>query len=236
MTTYRNKTVFKTRGLLVAAVVICCAVTAMAQSAPYKFDVGASIGMSGYIGDANRSNPFKHPGFDGELSMRYLPDVRWALRAVLSTMSLSGNTADMSDVLPDGVQYDFHSQTTSLEVRGEFNFLPYGIGETYKRLRRISPYLVLGVGLSLSSSGGNTSVAPIVPMGLGVKYKVSPRLNLGMEFTMAKVFGDHVDGRDLADLNQIKTAFYKNTDWVSRFTVGVTYEFGPRCETCHYVD
>ncbi len=215
---------------------LLCVCPATGQSAPYKFDIGAQLGMSGYIGDANRSNTFAHPGFDGEISMRYLPDTRWALRAVLSTFSLSGDTRDISDVLPSGAAYSFSSQAYELSVRGEFNFLPYGIGETYKRLRRWSPYLTVGVGAALSASGGSTTVVPTVPMGAGIKFKATPRLNLGLEFTMTKAFGDHIDGAELADLNGIKTAFYKNTDWYSRLTIGVSYEFGPRCETCHYVE
>ncbi len=215
----------------ITAAGLLCVCPATGQSAPYKFDIGAQLGMSGYIGDANRSNPFAHPGFDGEISMRYLPDTRWALRAVLSTFSLSGDTRDMSDVLPSGAAYSFSAQAYELSVRGEFNFLPYGIGETYKRLRRWSPYLTVGVGAALSASGGSTTVVPTVPMGAGIKFKATPRLNLGLEFTMTKAFGDHIDGAELADLNGIKTAFYKNTDWYSRLTIGVSYEFGPRCET-----
>lgn len=220
----------------ITAAGLLCVCPATGQSAPYKFDIGAQLGMSGYIGDANRSNPFAHPGFDGEISMRYLPDTRWALRAVLSTFSLSGDTRDMSDVLPSGAAYSFSAQAYELSVRGEFNFLPYGIGETYKRLRRWSPYLTVGVGAALSASGGSTTVVPTVPMGAGIKFKATPRLNLGLEFTMTKAFGDHIDGAELADLNGIKTAFYKNTDWYSRLTIGVSYEFGPRCETCHHVE
>ena len=224
------------RRLLAAAAVSLCAVALPAQSAPYKFDIGAQLGMSGYIGDANRANMYSHPGFTGELSMRWLPDTRWAVRGVLSKLGLSGNTAEMTEVLPGGAQYDFTSQVYSFDVRGEFNFFPYGIGETYKRLRRWSPYLAVGIGVCVSSSGGKTSAAPTVPLGIGLKFKVTQRLNLGLEFSMTKAFGDHVDGPELSDLNQIKTAFYKNTDWFSRLTVGISYEFGPRCETCHYVD
>ena len=215
---------------------LLCVCPATGQSAPDKCETGAQLGMSGYIGDAHRSNPFARPGVDGEISMRYLPDTRWALRAVLSTFSLSGDTRDISDVLPSGAAYSFSSQAYELSVRGEFNFLPYGIGETYKRLRRWSPYLTVGVGAALSASGGSTTVVPTVPMGAGIKFKATPRLNLGLEFTMTKAFGDHIDGAELADLNGIKTAFYKNTDWYSRLTIGVSYEFGPRCETCHYVE
>lgn len=234
MSTLRTHQRATAAGLIAAG--LLCVPAAAAQSAPYRFDVGAQLGISGYIGDANRTNPFAHPGFDGEISMRYIPDSRWALRTVLSTFSLSGDTRDISDVLPSGARYSFRSQVYELSVRGEFNFMPYGIGETYKRLRRWSPYLTAGIGAALSSSGGSTTVVPAIPMGAGVKFKASPRLNLGIEFTMTKAFGDHVDSQAIADLNGIKTAFYKNTDWYSRLTVGVSYEFGPRCETCHYVE
>lgn len=55
---------------------------ATAPTAPYKFDLGLQLGTSGYIGEASRGNIFAHPGFDGEVSFRYLPDTRWALRGV----------------------------------------------------------------------------------------------------------------------------------------------------------
>ncbi len=231
-----TRNAWRTALAVVAVLCISFGVNLSAQSAPYKFDLGVDLGLSGYIGDANRSNFLKHPGFDGQLSFRYIPDTRWAIRAIASGLSLSGNTADMSNVLPDMGQHSFSAMVYSLEGRAEFNFFPYGIGETYKRLRRWSPYLTIGLGACLSSAGGNTSVAPMIPMGFGFKYKIKERLNVGIEFTFTKTFSDHIDGKDLADLNQIKTAFYKNTDWISRLTIGVYYEFGKRCETCHYVD
>jgi hypothetical protein len=222
--------------LILFLLVACAAprVSAQAAVAPYKFDFGGGLGMSGYIGETNSSNPFRHPGFTIDLGARYVIDTRWALRASLSTSGLSGNTADMSNVLVDNAAYSFTSQVWDLGVRGEFNFFNYGIGESYKRLKRWTPYLALGFGFSLASASGNTAVAPSIPMAFGFKYKLRERINLMAEFSMAKVFSDKVD--NLADLNLIKTDFYKNTDWVSRLTVGISYEFGRRCETCHYVD
>lgn len=226
------------RQIIFVLLSVIAAVNGTGQSAPYKFDIGAGLGMSGYLGDANRSSLLKHPGFEGEVSFRYLPNVRWAFRGVLSALSLSGNTSDVDDILPSTgpESYDFKSTVYDLGARVEFNFFNYGIGETYKRLKRWSPYLTVGIGMSLSSSGEETSVAPNIPMGVGLKFKLSPRVNIGAEFTMTKVFGDKVDGPLLNDLNTIKTAFYKNTDWYSRLTIGISYEFGQRCETCHYVE
>lgn len=221
--------------LLTAAIVMLLPARAVAQEAPYKFDFGAQIGMSGYLGDANGSNIFKHPGFSGGVSFRYLPNVRYAVRCVFNTMSLSGNTADFDNVLPGNAEYSFKSQVYELGGRFEFNFFPYGIGETYKRLRRWTPYLTVGLGVTLSTCDGQSYVAPNIPMGFGFKYKLKERLNLGIEFTMTKVFGDHVDG-ELSDLYQIQSSFLKNTDWYSNIAVSLTYEFGKRCSTCHYVD
>lgn len=224
------------RLILIFILFIAAAGTAAAQDAPYKFDFGVALGMSGYLGEANRSSLLHSPGFTAELNSRYIYDSRWAFRAVLGVISLKGNTADMDDVLPDMQNIKFSSTVVDFGVRGEFNFLPYGIGETYKALRRISPYITLGIGACVSLSDGTSAIAPTIPVGIGVKYKVSQRMNLSAEFTMTKAFGDKVDGKNLSDLNQIKTDFYKNTDWYSRLTIGFTYEFGERCTTCHYVD
>lgn len=206
------------------------------QVESYKFDVGIGLGASGYLGDANASNMFKHVGLAANAGVGYLFDSRWSARAKLSVASLSGNTADFDNVLPEGAQYSFKSNVYDLGLRGECNFFAYGIGETYKRLRRWSPYLSLGIGCTMSSTGGDTFFAMNIPMGVGVRFKLSPRLNLNVEFSMTKVFGDIVDSKELTDLYNIKSSFMKNTDWYSMLTVGISYEFGPRCVTCHRID
>lgn len=202
----------------------------------YKFDIGAGLGMSGYLGDANESNLFASPGVGMNASFRYLINSRWALRGLLTAASLSGSTADMENVLPEGKVYEFKSWIYDLGARAEFNFFNYGIGESYKQLSRVSPYLSLGLGVAMSRSGGDSFVAMTLPMGFGVKFKLRPRVNLGMEFTMTKVLGDNADSRELKDLYQIKSSFLKNTDWYSALMLSISYEFGERCVTCHRID
>lgn len=209
---------------------------AQAQVEEYKFDIGAGIGMSGYLGDANESNLFKHPGVAFNASFRYLVNTRWAFRGLFGVSTLSGSTADWDNVLPPGSPVDFKSTVYDLVARAEFNFFNYGIGESYKQLRRWTPYLSLGVGGTLSSTGDGTFAAFNIPMAVGVKFKIKQRLNLGLEFTMTKVFGDKVDSKDLTDLYGIKSSFLKNTDWYSGLTISLSYEFGRRCVTCHRLD
>lgn len=212
------------------------AAQATAQPETYKFDLGAGIGMSGYLGDANESSLFSHPGLAADLSFRYLLNTRFALRGLLNVASLSGSTADIDNVLPGGAVYDFRSTLYDLQARGEFNFFSYGIGESYKKLSRVTPYLAFGLGISMASCEGKTFTAMTIPMAFGLKYKVRPRLNLGLEFAMTKVLGDHADGPDLSDLYLIKSSFIKNTDWYSTLRLSISYEFGERCVECHRLD
>lgn len=221
--------------LLLTLAIALAPVAVHAQEETYKFDLGAGFGMSGYLGDVNQANMFRNPGFAAQAGMRYLIDTRWALRGVFTAAGLKGNSSQFSNKFPGLQDYSFTSTIYGLDVRGEFNFLPYGIGETFKRLKRWSPYLALGIGGVLSTSGGKVYGAFTVPMAVGFKFKLRERLNLTAEFCMTKTFGDKLDG-NIADLQGIRSDFVKNTDWHSNIIVSLTYEFGKRCSTCHYKD
>ncbi len=224
--------------LLALAAPAGSAAQATAQPETYRWDLGGALGMAGYLGDANESGLFSHPSVSAAASLRYLINTRFALRALLTYSSLSGSTADMENALP-GLRdepYSFKTSLADLQVRGEYNFVAYGIGESYKQLRRLSPYLALGLGLSIGSTSGSSTAALSIPMAVGVKYKVRPRLNLGLEFAMTKIIGDRLDGPVLDDPYLIKSSFIKNTDWYSTIAVSISYEFGERCIACNRQD
>lgn len=207
--------------------------SAWAQEAPYKFDLGAGVGMSGYLGDVNQTNMYRNPGFAAQAGFRYIIDTRWALRTAFTAEGISGNSAQFTNKFPELKDYTFKSTIYGLDFRGEFNFLPYGIGETFKRLKRWSPYVGVGLGGVISTTEGKVHGAFTVPMAVGIKFKLRERLNLTGEFCMTKSFGDKLDGA-ISDLQGLKSSFAKNTDWYSNILVSITYEFGKRCETCHY--
>ncbi|MBR1543961.1 MAG: outer membrane beta-barrel protein [Muribaculaceae bacterium] len=218
---------------IVAIMMIITSAAAVAVGQEYRFEVGPAIGMSGYLGDVNRSNLFKHPGVAGGVLFRYIANSRWAVKGNLLYEGLSGKSTDMKNVFPLGEEYSFKSKVVDLGAQVEFNFLRYGIGPTYKKYKRVSPYMTVGIGAAMSWCNG-THVSFVLPMGAGVKFKLKERLNLGFEFTMRKVFGDNVDG--LSDLMGIEHSFAKNTDWYSAAVFSITYEFSKRCTKCHYVE
>lgn len=208
---------------------------AWSQEDDYRWAVGAKLGMAGYMGEYSGSNPFARPGFTGGFTGSYNLDVRWSFSANVMVSTVSGNVSNIAGYFPENISQSFSATTGEIYFRAEFNFLPYGIGETYKGLKRWTPYLAAGIGVALAKpSGLKMTGAPELPLAFGVRFKMKERLNLFAEVSFTKTFADGIDGAD--DVYGIKSSWFKNTDWVAAITVGLTYEFGKRCATCHYVD
>ena len=207
----------------------------MAQE-DYRFDIGAGLGMTGYLGDANTANLWSEPGWDFEALFRYIANPRWAFKTNFYAGNLRGDSSKMTNVFPGGETFSFSTTFYELGEMVEFNFFNYGMGETYRKLKRISPYIAAGIGMTVWSIDGKTGAAFNIPLGVGLKYKLSQRWNIGFEFLMKKTFSDRLDGEQLKDPYGIKSSFMKNTDWYSTLMVSISYEFGERCKNCFYVD
>ncbi|MCM1290550.1 MAG: porin family protein [Prevotella sp.] len=226
------------RHIICLAIAIFSIATASNCSAQedYRFDIGLGLGMTGYLGDANTANLWKNPGFDGELLFRYIVNPRWGLKTNLYVGTLRGNSAQMTNVMPSDINYKFSTTFVELGEIAEFNFFNFGMGESYRKLKRITPYIAAGLGFNYWKVDSYNGFAFNIPFGIGVKYKLNRRVNLGLEFLMKKVFTDKLDGPQLDDPYLIKSSFLKNTDWYSTLTFTVTYEFSKRCAVCHYKD
>lgn len=213
--------------LLLIAVLPC-----VAQQ--YKYEVGPSLGMTGYLGEGNNGMLFKHPSFTVGGMFRYAHNSRWAFKANLNYANIRGDSMYDESWYPDGANYKFSSNLIDLGLTAEFNFLNYGRGPAYKKYKPISPYMVAGVGFVFAICDGRNHASFTIPIGIGVKYKLKERINLGFEFTMRKEFSDRIDGQ--SDLFGIKHSFAKNTDWYSFAMFSMTYEFGKRCIKCNYIE
>ena len=221
---------------IMVAATLASAVTVADAQEDYRFDAGGGLGMTGYLGDANTSNLWSSPSWDAEILFRYLINPRWALKSNIYVGGLSGNSAKMTNVFPDDQTYRFTTTFYEIGEMAEFNFFNYGIGETYRQLKRVTPYITAGVGATMWNVDGKTGGAFTIPLGFGVKYKPSKRVNLGLEFLMKKTFTDRLDGSHLDDPMGIESSFIKNTDWYSTLTFTVSYEFSKRCAVCNYKD
>ena len=107
----------------------------------------------------------------------------------------------------------------------------------YLNTKRFSPYILFGIGVTVAP-GNETFASLNIPLGIGAKYKVANRLNLGLEFSFRKLFGDSFDVTDgnnafLDNPYGISGSAFKNKDWYSLLMFSVTWDFGLRCRTCN---
>ena len=114
----------------------------------------------------------------------------------------------------------------------ELNFFSYAYRPGYQGHRRFTPYLQMGLGFAFSTTG--RTVTPWVPLGFGVKYKLRPRLNVGLDWTMRFSLSDRLDGFDAP--HGLKSDFFRNQDHLGLLRVTLTYDFSPRCPTCNKAD
>lgn len=220
--------------VLLAAVMTLAVSSRAGAQEDYRFDIGGGLGMTGYLGDANTATLWGHPGWDVEALLRYIVNPRWAFKTNLYVGQVSGDSADMTNVFPGNATFKFKSTFYEIGEMAEFNFFNYGMGERYRKLKRVSPYITAGLSMLVWQCDGKANFTMAIPLGVGVKYKLSERVNLGFEFLMKKTFSDKVDGDNLSDPYGIKHAFMKNTDWISTMSFTISYEFSQRCRACNY--
>ena len=219
--------------ILLLVTMLAAAPGARAQE-DYRFDMGGGIGMTGYLGDANTANLMQNPSWDVELLFRYILNPRFNFKTNFYVGQTRGDSSQMTNVFPSGETYKFSTTFYELSELVEFHFLDYGMGASYQKLKRWTPYIAAGLGATLWGVDKHTYAGFTIPFGVGFKFKPSKRLNLGLEFLMKKVFSDRLDGENLRDPLMIKSGFAKNTDWYSTLTLTISYEFSKRCEVCHY--
>jgi hypothetical protein len=205
----------------------------------YKYEVGGMGGGVFYMGDVNKNTLFRetHPAFGG--IFRYNPNLRWAVKANLMWGQISGTTSAQENVFPQNTTASF--RRTLLEVGGqmEFNFFPYSDKFAYANAKRFTPYLLVGLGATIAPGDGRTFLGLNLPSGIGVKYKIKNRINLGCEFSVRKLFADDLDVTDkqntlLDNPYRIsENSIWKNKDWYSFLLLSLTWEFGLSCAPCN---
>jgi len=207
---------------------------AQSQELEYKMEIGATLGGSFYLGDCNYSGFYKNTKPAGGVMARYNINPRMALKANLIYAGIGGNSAENTTKFPDGANWKFSSSVIDLGCQYELNFFGFGTGEaTYKGHKRITPYLLMGLGFTYAKAVEPESGAFTLnlPIGVGVKYKVKPRLNVGLDWTMRFTFSDKLDG--LVDPFNIKSGTLKNKDSYCLTMLYVTYDFMPKYRKCN---
>lgn len=223
------------RKLLLMLMVLLPTARMSAQDDPqYRMEIGAGVGTVSYEGDFN-GNVLKNMQPMFSALWRYNFDPYKDLRLSATYGKLKGSSKDVDTYYPDYAteEYSFNRNLLDVSLVFEYNFWPYGTGRDYRGAKRLTPYIYGGIGATSASGGGSKSVFTAnVPIGLGVKYKLNERMNLGLDWGIHFSLSDELDG--VKDPYQVKSSgMFKNTDCYSMLQLTLTYSFKAKCRTCN---
>lgn len=222
---------------LVTLLMLCATLTASAQQDDeYLMEIGGGVGMVSYQGDFNgKITSGMQPA--GAIVWRRLLNPYMGFRVTGMMGKLKGDATRVETYYPDETTraYSFDRSLTDVSVTYEYNFWPYGTGRDYRGAKRLTPFVFGGIGATYVSGGEKKVFTANVPIGLGIKYKLKERLNVGLEWSMQFSLSDELDG--MADPYGIKSSgAFKNTDCYSGLMLTLTYSFKSKCRTCNNDD
>jgi hypothetical protein len=168
-----------------------------------QYEVGFGLGGAAYTGDIIRRLDPTQPGIQGTLFGRRNFDNVWSVRGGFAFARL--NAAD--SVRPiDAMAFErdayFRGSAFEAHVMMEYYFLDYLNPQS---TIRFSPFAMFGLGYTFFTGRGNGGPAseggyqlgtPVIPFGLGVKYKLKDRLFMTLEFGARATFTDYLDRID----------------------------------------
>ena len=217
-------------------------------------EVGATAGVSYYIGDINPSKHFLQSEMAYGGAVRYYQNLRWAFRFQYSKLNLTSS----DEVVAFRPERDlgFKSDINDFAFLAEFNFFDYWTGS---KNNFVTPYIFAGVSFFYFNSTdlkGNVLYLQLnegveykpyswsVPFGLGVKYSITKRIGATLEWRMHKTFTDYIDdiegyyldNPEMQRGNGNSHVFGYNNDWYGILGLTISYKFNlPKNEICHYM-
>lgn len=202
----------------------------------YRLELGVGGGFGFGLNDVN-SKLYGTPTPAAALLARFPLNPRMAVKVSGGYLKVSGTTDKILDFYPANpaaagtarLHYEAKGNLYDLNALFELHFLPYGWVKSYQGFKRIVPYLQGGLGLTYSDAGKVATVN--IPIGFGVKWKIAPRVNLGLDWTFHFTPNDKLEG--LANPHGIKSGEFRNKDHYNLTLVTLTYDLSPKCPTCN---
>ena len=224
------------KSLMLVLMLIASSVAMAQEDLEYKMEIGGGVGLVSYQGDFNGSLT-KGMQPVGMLTARLKPNPRMAWALNIGLGNIKGEYKNTGTYYPDLADnhFSFSNMLVDGGVRFEYNFWPYGTGNDYRGAKRLTPFITVGMGMSFADTEGGSVVGVNFPVGAGIKYKLTKRLNLTAEWTEPFSTTDKLDG--VADPYGIKSSgMFKNKDCYGMLLVGLTYDIWAKCRTCHNED
>jgi len=210
-----------------------------------QYEFGINVGAGNYIGDIGQEYYFMHNKPGVGVMFKNTSNPWFGVRLTGNYHEIYANDLESEslgrqkrELLVKGGILDFSAGI-------EYNFLPRNPFLRPKRSQRITPYMYSGLGIASfygdlyknkdpeKSIYDYSGSAFFIPMTLGVKYRISEHLIIGMESTAKYFFTDNLDGTGLyynpEDYDFADKKFSGNpnsNDWYTYTSFSIIYTFG----------
>jgi len=200
-----------------------------------RWALTGSSGINVYKGDVSdwkllpNIEQIKFIGSAVKFNVRYQRTQAFAYRAQVSMGNIKGNGLNNPGPNPIFNSSSFSSPFIEMSGIVDYNFLDY---QTDKRIKNWSPYIYGGLSYVFASPRGGipamSSLGKIpfftwaIPYGVGMKYQLTPRLGLQLDFGASKTFTDVLDN---APSNLVDRSHFTlvQTDQVLQSSFSITY-------------
>ena len=211
-------------------------ITSFSNTKAQDWEAGVFLGASNYSGDLTEnfytvSETQPSVGLLG----RYYISPKVSIQGALTYLRASGDDANYDDnAFRRKRNLSFKTNIYEASIRGEYNILPFVSNtESYN----FAPYVFGGVALfqfnpqadfqgetvdlaDFNTEGTDYSKLQLsLPFGVGVKYSIGDRWNVGFEVGVRKAFTDYLDdvSDEYADLDGRAAAIADRSDELSEF-------------------
>jgi hypothetical protein len=173
--------------------------------------IGGGIGMAAYFGELNNPGDYFDNSLNTVFNVNYYFFDRLAVRGDLIWYRLQGD--DRKANTSGRVNRNLHFRSDNIEFSTNLIIHLFSHNTKYYKRELFNPYIFAGLGLTyfnpkaeldgkwhslrpLQTEGSENAYGPftmVIPMGIGVKMRVIPQLNLGIELGYRITFTDYLD-------------------------------------------
>ena len=181
-----------------------------------QIEGGLMLGASYYLGDLNNKHFYK-PKIAVGILLKNNINKRINLRFSFNYSSLSAADSDSRSIAKSNRNLSFKTTVFEIASAVEINYLPYSMGSITEDA--YTPYLTIGLGFfkmnpqaelndqfydlqTLGTEGQETSLNSskkyklgqiIIPIGVGFKANLTPKIAMSIEYSLRKTFTDYID-------------------------------------------
>jgi len=199
-------------------------------------EVGVFLGGSNFIGDVGKTNYIAPNQLAFGLIYKWNRSPRHAYRFSLIQSTLSGN--DLESKVPGRYKRGLQFKNSITEFSGglEFNFFDFNLHEL---TQKTTPYVFTGLAYTFydglfflndktKSDSKHGTIG--IPMIVGIKSNIFPKLILGVEIGARYTFADDIDGSNPTNENLQSQQFgnINSNDWYVFTGFTLTYTFGEK--------